>query len=198
MKQVLATGIVRAPHGVKGFVKVRPYSSDFEHFFSLKEVTLQREGKSRKAEIEQVQNHSGELLVKFKGIDSPEEARFISGWDILVPRQQASKLGKGEVYIADLPGMKLVYEQEEVGERADHGLGGHGAGEVEASNIGLKGTCEVVGEVVGTVEGAQALLLEVLALDGKKYLVPYMKGVFVSDVDVEKGTIRLLKRELLG
>ena len=168
MKQVLATGIVRAPHGVKGFVKVRPYSSDFEHFFSLKEVTLQREGKSRKAEIEQVQNHSGELLVKFKGIDSPEEARFISGWDILVPRQQASKLGKGEVYIADLPGMKLVYENEEVG------------------------------EVVSTMEGAQALLLEVLALDGKKYLVPYMKNIFVSDVDLEKGTIKLLKRELLG
>ncbi len=168
MKQVLATGIVRAPHGVKGFVRVKPYSDDFKHFFSLKEVTLQREGKSRKVEIEQVQNHSGELLVKFKGIDSPEDARFISGWDILVPRQQASKLGKGEVYIADLPGMKLVYENEEVG------------------------------EVVSTIEGAQALLLEVLALDGKKYLVPYMKGIFVSDVDLENGTIKLLKRELLG
>ncbi len=168
MKQVLATGIVRAPHGVKGFVRVKPYSEDFKHFFSLKEVTLQREGKSRKVEIEQVQNHSGELLVKFKGIDSPEDARFISGWDILVPRQQASKLGKGEVYIADLPGMKLVYENEEVG------------------------------EVVSTIEGAQALLLEVLALDGKKYLVPYMKGIFVSDVDLENGTIKLLKRELLG
>ncbi len=168
MKQVLATGIVRAPHGVKGFVKVKPYSNDFEHFFSLKEVTLQREGKSRKAEIEQVLNHSGELLVKFKGIDSPEDARFISGWDILVPREQASKLGKGEVYIADLLGMKLVYENEEVG------------------------------EVVSTIEGAQALLLEVLALDGKKYLVPYMKGIYVSDVDLNNGTIKLLKRELLG
>ncbi len=168
MKQVLATGIVRAPHGVKGFVKVKPYSNDFEHFFSLKEVTLQREGKSRKAEIEQVLNHSGELLVKFKGIDSPEDARFISGWDILVPREQASKLGKGEVYIADLLGMKLVYENEEVG------------------------------EVVSTIEGAQALLLEIIALDGKKYLVPYMKGIYVSDVDLNNGTIKLLKRELLG
>ena len=118
--------------------------------------------------IEQVFNHSSELLVKFKGIDSPEDARFISGWDILVPREQASKLGKGEVYIADLLGMKLVYENEEVG------------------------------EVVATIEGAQALLLEVLALDGKKYLVPYMKGIYVSDVDLDNGTIKLLKRELLG
>ena len=168
MKQVLATGTVRAPHGVKGFVKVRPFSNDFEHFFSLKEVTLQRDGKLRKVEIESVQNYAGELLVKFKGIDSPEDARFISGWDILVPRTQASKLGKGEVYTADLLGMKLVYDNEEVG------------------------------SVVSTVDGAQALLLEVLAQDGKKYFVPYLKGIFVDDVDIQNETIRLLKRELLG
>ncbi len=168
MKQVLATGTVRAPHGVKGYVKVRPFSDDFEHFFSLKEVTLQRDGKLRKVEIESVQNHAGELLLKFKGIDSPEDARFISGWDILVPREQASKLGKGEVYTADLLGMKLVYDNEEVG------------------------------SVVSTVDGAQALLLEVLALDGKKYFVPYLKGIFVDDVDIQNETIRLLKKELLG
>lgn len=168
MKQVLATGIVRAPHGVKGFVKVRPFSDDFEHFFSLKEVTLQRDGKSRKVEIEQVQNHAGELLVKFKGIDSPEDARFVSGWDVLVPREQASRLGEGEVYTADLPGMKLVYGDEEVA------------------------------EVVSTVEGAQALLLEVLAKDGRRYMVPYLKGVFVDNVDPENGTMKLLLRELLG
>ncbi|MCF0262390.1 MAG: 16S rRNA processing protein RimM, partial [Sphaerochaetaceae bacterium] len=61
MKQVLATGVIRSPHGVKGAVKVHPYSEDFEHFFKLKEVTLQREGKTRVVEIEKVQNHSGEL-----------------------------------------------------------------------------------------------------------------------------------------
>lgn len=168
MKQVLATGVIRSPHGVKGAVKVHPYSEDFEHFFKLKEVTLQREGKTRVVEIEKVQNHSGELLVKFKGIDSPEDARFISGWDILVPREQASRLGKGEVYTADLQGMKLVYDNEEVG------------------------------EVVSTMDGAQALLLEVRAnKDGKLHLVPFMRDIFVTDVDVKKGTIRLLRLELL-
>jgi len=168
MKQVLTTGIVRSPHGVKGFVKVKPLSEDFEHFFSLKEVTLQREGRSRKVEIEQVQHHAGELLVKFCGIDTPEDARFISGWDILVPREQASRLGEGEVYTADLQGMTLVYDKEEVG------------------------------KVVSVMEGAQALLLEVLSNDGKVYMVPYIKGVFVDDVNLEKETIRLLERDLLG
>lgn len=167
-QQVLSTGVIRSPHGVKGCVKVHPYADDFGHFFKLKEVTLKREGKTRRVVIEQVQNHSGELLVKFEGIDSPEDARFISGWEILVPREQASKLGDGEVYTADLQGMKLVYDNEEVG------------------------------EVVSTFDGAQALLLEVKSFkDGKMHLVPLMRGIYVSDVDVDKGTMKLLRSELL-
>ena len=168
MKQVLATGVIRSPHGVRGFVKVHPFSDDFDHFFELKEVTLQRGDKTRKEVIESVQSHSGELLIKFRGIDSPEDARFVSGWDILVPREQASKLGEGEVYTADLQGMKLVYENEEVA------------------------------EVVSVMDGAQALLLEVrTSRNDKLHLVPYIKGVFVDDVDVEKGTMKLLRLELL-
>ena len=168
MKQVLATGVIRSPHGVRGFVKVHPFSDDFDHFFELKEVTLQRGDKTRKEVIESVQSHSGELLIKFRGIDSPEDARFVSGWDILVPREQASKLGEGEVYTADLQGMKLVYENEEVA------------------------------EVVSVMDGAQALLLEVkTSRNDRLHLVPYMKGVFVDDVDVEAGTMRLLRSELL-
>ena len=168
MKQVLATGVIRSPHGVKGYVKVHPFSDDFDHFFKLKTVTLQRGDKTRTVEVEHVQNHSDELLIKFKGIDSPEDARFISGWDILVPREQASRLGKGEVYTADLPGMKLVYDNEEVA------------------------------EVVSVMDGAQALLLEVkTSRNDRLHLIPYIKGVFVDDVDVEKGTIKLLKLELL-
>ena len=168
MKQVLATGVIRSPHGVKGYVKVHPFSDDFDHFFKLKEVTLQRGDKTRRVEVEKVQNHSDELLMKFVGIDSPEDARFISGWDILVPREQASRLGEGEVYTADLQGMKLVYNNEEVA------------------------------EVVSVMDGAQAVLLECrTSRNDKLHLVPYMKGVFVTDVDVEKGTMTLLRPELL-
>ena len=68
MRQVLSTGVIRSPHGVKGFVKVHPYSDDFDHFFSLKEVTVQRGDKTRRLEVEKVQEHSYELLMKFKGM----------------------------------------------------------------------------------------------------------------------------------
>ena len=168
MRQVLATGVIRSPHGVKGYVKVRPFSDDFDHFFTLDEITVQKGDKARRLSVEKVQEHSGELLMKFKGIETPEDARFLSGWDILVPREQASKLAEGEVYTADLQGMKLVYDKEEVA------------------------------EVVSVLDGAQSVLLEVkTSRNDRLHLVPFMRGVFVDDVDVEKGTMRLLRLELL-
>lgn len=167
MKQFLATGIIRSPHGVKGFVKVFPYSGDTEHFYKLKTVQVSKNDKTKTLEIECVREMGGELLVKFLGINSPEEARFISGWDILVPREQASKLENGEIYLADLDQMKLVYDNEEVG------------------------------VVCSVMEGPQAYLLEVEAKDGKKHIVPFLRGIFVDDVDIQNGTMTLLKRELL-
>ena len=168
MRQVLATGVIRSPHGVKGYVKVRPFSDDFDHFFTLDEITVQKGDKARRLSVEKVQEHSGELLMKFKGIETPEDARFLSGWDILVPREQASPLAEGEVYTADLQGMKLVYDNEEVA------------------------------EVVSVLDGAQSVLLEVkTSRNDRLHLVPFMRGVFVDDVDVESGTMTLLRPELL-
>lgn len=167
MKQVLTTGIIRSPHGIKGFLKVHPYADDFSHFFKLKEVIAEKNFRQKVLQIEEVQNYNGELLIKFNGIDNPEDARLLSGWELLIPRGQASKLGKNEIYTADLIGMKLIYDKEESG------------------------------EVVSLFDGAQALMMEVRCNDSKIRVVPFLVGIFVDQVDVEKGTMRLLNRDLV-
>lgn len=168
MKQFLATGVIRSPHGVKGHVKVLSYSGKTDHFKKLKQVVLEKDGKTKTLEIESIQKSAGDVLIKFVGINSPEEARFISGWDILVPREQASKLDKNKVYTADLLGMRLIYDKEEVG------------------------------VVKSVFDGPQALLMEVECRDGKIRIVPYLKGIFVDDVNVENETMTLLKPELVN
>ena len=57
MKQILATGVIRSPHGLKGFVKVHSYSDDTSHFSDLTEVTLEKNGKQRKEEIENLKTN---------------------------------------------------------------------------------------------------------------------------------------------
>lgn len=173
MKQVLTTGVIKSPHGIKGYLKVHPFADDFSHFFSLSSIVASKNGKEKNLEIEQVQSYNGELLVKFKGIDTPEDAKLLSGWDLLVPRSQASKLENGEIYSADLVGMKLVYFNEETGEK------------------------EELGSVISVMEGAQALLMEVRCNDLKNRIVPFIRGIFVDDIDVENGSMKILKKELV-
>lgn len=167
MKQVLATGKVKSTFGINGKVKVFSYSGDTDHFFKLTKVVLEKNGRSREAEIENVERQFGELLVKFRGIDTPEDAKTLTGCDILVPREQASKLKNGEVYAADLIGMKLLYDNQEVA------------------------------VVVSTSEGSQALLMEVEDKNGKHFIIPLLRDVFVESPNVEEGTIRLLMKELV-
>ncbi len=167
MKEFLTTAVIRKPYGVKGDLKVRPFSDDISHFFKLKEVTVEKDGIEKHLEIERVQDYQGEVLIKFKGLDNPEDAKLYSGFNVLVPRNLASGLKKGEVYTADLIGLVLMHNGEESG------------------------------VVESLIEGAQALLLEVKCTDGKYRLVPYLKGVFVGEADLEKGTLELLKKELV-
>lgn len=166
--EYLATGVLKGPHGVQGFVKVHSYSQEYGHLVSLRSVSLRKDGTQRELKIESVKSSGKELLVKFEGIDTPEVARTYNGWEIWVPRQLAANLEDGEYYVADLAACSL-----RVADR-------------------------IVGKVVGVVEGPQALLLEVeSAADQKRYLVPFM-GQYIGDVDMEKKELELLVPELLA
>ena len=85
------------------------------------------------------------LLLKFAGIDSPEEAKLLADFELWVPKDQAAPLEEGEVYLADLIGCSLVF-----------------AGEAK-------------GKVRGYLEGAASILLEVEKTDGSIAMVPFQE-----------------------
>lgn len=140
----IAIGLIRKPHGLKGFMKVTVFSGDLDHFSTLKEFTLQREDRTRQCVVQKVQDIGGELLVKIQGIDSPEAARVYNGWEIWVDRSMAAPLGEQEYYWADLHGCELVYDGSPVG------------------------------QVVSMIEGPQADLFEVRKNDGSLCYVPFL------------------------
>lgn len=51
--------------------------------------------------------HSGTLLAKLEGIDSPEQARRLKGKPVSIPRPEA---GEGRYYWSDLVGLEVVNE----------------------------------------------------------------------------------------
>jgi len=115
MKDELAVAIVGARFGVRGEVKLRSLSEEVEHLLKLESVTLCK-GSVRKPHcISSARRHASDVLVLFQGVESPEEARLLTGYEVRVPREQAAPLHEGEYYITDLIGLELVLESEVVG-----------------------------------------------------------------------------------
>lgn len=111
----LVIGLVRTSHGVRGNIKVTSLSGQFEHFLSLKQITLRKEGREKQYDVEEMKPMGSLLLMKLRGVDNPEVAKTLAGAEILVSREQAAPLEEGEFYQADLVGCQIVHQGEVLG-----------------------------------------------------------------------------------
>jgi 16S rRNA processing protein RimM len=106
----IALGIIRKAHGVRGEASVETWSDSPERFTDLAAVTLVSpdEGQTRELAIESVRIHAGRALVKFAGIDAPEDVRPLQNWTVEIPLADARELEAGEYFLHDLVGLTLV------------------------------------------------------------------------------------------
>jgi 16S rRNA processing protein RimM len=107
---VIALGVIRKPHGVRGEASVEPWTNEAERFEEVKRVTLVSpdEATTRDVTIASVRVHAGRVLVAFDGIDTPEEVRDLANWTIEIPDEEARKPDADEYFLHDLVGMQLV------------------------------------------------------------------------------------------
>lgn len=112
---MIAIGKIRTSHGVRGFVKIVSFSGETDHFFQLDRVTLKSDRAEREYAIEEVQPLGDSVILKLAGVDSPEKAKGLAGMEILVTRDKAAPLEKGEYYHADLYGCDLTFEGQKLG-----------------------------------------------------------------------------------
>jgi 16S rRNA processing protein RimM len=106
----IALGIIRKAHGVRGEASVEAWSDSPERFTEVSAVTLVSpdESSTRDVSIESVRIHAGRALVKFAGIESPEEVQLLQNWTVEVPSSQARKLDENEYFLHDLVGLTLI------------------------------------------------------------------------------------------
>ncbi len=105
----VAIGIILRPHGLRGWVKVRPLTDDPNRYFDLVKVSLhhkdRRIGEFRleRVEISKPQN----LLVKFREVDSIDEAEALRGAEIRIPRSECLPTTADQFYHFDLIGLPV-------------------------------------------------------------------------------------------
>lgn len=112
----IAVGVIRKAHGVRGEASVELWTDSAERFEDLEEVELVSPGEetTRPARIESVRGHLGRALVKFAGIDAPEDLRALLNWTIEIPESEARQLEAGEYFLHDLIGLTLIDHQGNV------------------------------------------------------------------------------------
>lgn len=159
MKERLEVGQIVNTFGIKGFVKIYPYVDDMQRFDDLKKVYIISKKQESKLEIEEVKYQKNMVLIKFKGIETVEQAEKLRNAYVEIDRSDAIFLEEGQYFIADLLGLDVFLDTgEKLGILED------------IFNTGSNDIYVVKNEL------------------GKQFLLPYIDDV-IKDIDLESGKI---------
>lgn len=111
MQEFLEIGQIVNTFGIKGMVKIKPFTDDITRFDNLEKVYVETNKTKKQYEIEEVKYHKDMVLIKFKGIDKVEDAELLRNSYLKVNRQDEPELEEGTYYIVDLIGLD-VYSDE--------------------------------------------------------------------------------------
>ena len=114
MNDYLQVGAITSTHGLNGEVKVFPTTDDPKRYSRLKEVWLDTGREKLALKVERVKYFKQFVIVKFQGLDRIEDVEKYVKKNLYVTRENAVKLRKNEYFIADLIGLAVVDEQENV------------------------------------------------------------------------------------
>ena len=114
MTKYLEIGQIVNTFGIKGMVKVMPFTENIERFSKMKTVYVKNKKENKKYEIEEVKYHKNMVLIKFKGIENPEQADLLRQSYLLVDRTDEEPLAEGTYYIVDMIGLEVYTDEGEL------------------------------------------------------------------------------------
>ena len=160
-EDLIAIGVIRKSHGVRGEASVETWSDDPDRYRSLRRVTLVSpdRGSQLETEVRSVREHGERFLVAFDGIETPERVSELRNWTLEIPADRRRSLVEDEYWLDELPGAELFTP------------GGDPIGTVRAVN-----------------EGGGGLLLVVETAAGKRFEVPFVRAL-LPVIDPERRRI---------
>lgn len=114
MTKYLEIGQIVNTFGIKGMVKIKPFTDDIRRFDKLEKVYIENKKSRKEYEIEEVKYHKNMVLMKLKGIDNPEDANLLRQSYLLVDRENEEPLEEGVYYIVDLLGLEVYSDDNKL------------------------------------------------------------------------------------
>ena len=112
---MLIIGKIVKAQGIKGEVKIIPITDDVLRFNKLKKATVK--GQEMTVESSRVQNDCS--YVKFKGVDTRNDAELLQNEYVSVAREDAVKLPENTWFIVDILGSKVFVDDNYLGTLTD-------------------------------------------------------------------------------
>lgn len=114
MQKRLEIGQIVNTFGIKGEVKVAPFTDDINRFDDLKKVYVITKKDSKLYKVENARYHKNMVLLKLEGINNPEEAEMLRNAFLEVDRENAVPLKEGTYFIADLIGLDVYTDDGKI------------------------------------------------------------------------------------
>ena len=148
-------GKITKPHGIRGEVKVYPFSGHPENFLNYREFFISPEDSTERIpyKVEKIRVQAKQVLMQFANCTTRTESESLVGRQVWIRRQELPELEKNEFYLLELEGKTVV------------------------TTDGLE-----LGQVTGVLETAAH---EILCITGKhqEYLIPVEKSFIVQIED---------------
>ena len=155
---------VARPHGVRGEIRLKLFNEDSEVLLDRDEVLVRLpDGEEHEVSVDRARRADGAILMKLYSIDDRDRAAELRGALLCARRGSFPELDKGEFYVCDVLGARVVFL-----------------------------TGEELGTVRELFHFPASDVLVVRASDGgKDWEVPLM-AMFVQEVDVLAGVVRVV------
>ncbi len=159
MTKYLEIGQIVNTFGIKGMVKIKPFTDDINRFDRLETIYIDNKKVKKEYKIEEVKYHKDMVLMKLEGVNTVERAEDLRQSYLLVDRDKEEPLEDGVYYIVDLLGLEVYTDEGQLLGKVD-----------DIFNTGSNDIYVVKDEL------------------GKQILLPGIPDV-LKDVDLEKGKI---------
>lgn len=107
MEEYFEIGQIVNTSGLKGVLKIKPFTDDIKKFSNLKTIYIKTKNDLTEFKIEQVRYVKNMVMLKLAGIDTVEEAEKYRNLYIRILRDEEEKLEEGSYYVVDILGCKV-------------------------------------------------------------------------------------------
>jgi 16S rRNA processing protein RimM len=107
-ENLVVMGRISAPFGIKGWLKIQPFTSETDCLPALAIWWLGREGDWQQFKVEEAQVQGRGIVAKLEGCEDREAALQFRGKQVAVSRDVLPRPEANEFYWADLIGIRVV------------------------------------------------------------------------------------------